>query len=577
MAAVKFKFEFDERSLPDNLHDNAAQEALVDAVKTMVGDAGGNGTDPAFAAAIVGMLVLDGYTDPKAPNFENAFWVVRGEAAGTTKDSKGSAVPNRTVYDEVAAQISKYPGHHKKVYYQELASVSRALLKNTDDVPYDKPGFINQIRVKDDEYAAAGPEGETLDLPDLDTEDGAGADDIKADNIQAVAMIYAAYQLEQVRLFQVVDRITELFMNGQLPIGSDRGGRALDDYYWTSEDRLSESARHMQYSRVLGAAGGEVSQDVVPNSQFDDLWLRFVSTIAQYENQQRIGELVGNQRANALTISGEQVRQAGRNLAANASLAGWGGSGFSARRLGRHINKAMKILNTSEIQSAFGVDGPWKVVERVSTTEFGASPNIVKYKTMAEAGKTILDIVAKYAAFWAGSSKPLFADPGVQASSGLATAISEGITQGLGGIFNQVTSGGSSPTPAPTAGTVTAAPSATNLHAIMAGATSGSGNPGSGGNSPGNPGYADISTSDQNMLIRQAGNWLVVNGIKDDQVDQYSQPAETQYAPTIPSMPPSAPTGSNGAGGIDQLRQMVSQGQVPSLDELKNLVLPPAH
>jgi len=68
-----------------------------------------------------------------------------------------------------------------------------------------------------------------------------------------------------------------------------------------------------------------------------------------------------------------------------------------------------------------------------------------------------------------------------------------------------------------------------------------------------------------------------VNGIKDDQVDQYSQPAETQYAPSIPSIAPGAPTGSNGGGGIDHLRQMVSQGQVPSLDELKNLVLPPAH
>jgi len=90
-------------------------------------------------------------------------------------------------------------------------------------------------------------------------------------------------------------------------------------------------------------------------------------------------------------------------------------------------------------------------------------------------------------------------------------------------------------------------------------------------------GTADISADDQNTLIRSAGNWLVVNGIKDDEVDKYSQPAETQYAPSIPSIAPGAPTGSNGGGGIDHLRQMVSQGQVPSLDELKSLVLPPAH
>jgi hypothetical protein len=568
MAAVKF--EFDSRGLPDNLKDAAAQNEFKDAVGAKVGDAGSNGADPAFTAAIVGMLVLDGYTNKDASNFENAFWAVRGEAAGATTDVTGASVPNRKIYDQVAAQIAKYPGHKNSVYYQELASVARALLKNTGDVPFDSPAFVSQIRVKDDAYAANGPEGETLDLPELDTGDAGGAEDIKTDNIRAVAMIYAAYQLEQLRLFQIVDRITELFMNGQLPVGYDRGGRALDDYYWTSEFRLSEPARHMQYSRVLGAPGGEVSKEVAPNSQFDELWLRFVSTVAQYENQQRVGDIVGNQRANALIISGEQVRQAGRNLAANASLAGWAGSQFSARRLSDHINKAVKILSTPEIQNAFGVDGPWKVVERVSTTEFGSSANIVKYRTLAEAGKTILDLIAKYAPVWAGSSQPLFEDPGVQASSGLATAISQGITQGLGGLINPSSGGSSAPTPAP-------APSATNLSAIFEGAGSGAGNPTSGAVASSNPGTADISADDQNTLIRSAGNWLVVNGIKDDEVDKYSQPAETQYAPSIPSIAPGAPTGSNGGGGIDHLRQMVSQGQVPSLDELKSLVLPPAH
>jgi len=571
MAAVKF--EFDSRGLPDNLKDTSAQKAFADAVGKKVGDAGDNAADPAFSAAIAGMLVLDGYTDKDAASFENAFWVARGEAARATEDANGSSVPNRKVYDQVADQISKQTGRKHTVYYQELASVSRALLKNIGEVPFDSPAFVSQIRVKDDEYAGNGPEGGTLDLPELDTGDAASAEDIKADNIRGVAMIYAAHQLEQLRLFQTVDRITELFMNGQLPVGYDRGGRALDDYYWSSIDRLTESARHMQYSRVLGAPGGEVSKEVTPNTQFDEVWLRFVSTLAQYDNQQRIGDLVGNQRAHALTISGEQVRQAGRNLAANASLAGFAGSMFAARRISDHIHKAIKILSTPEIQAAFGVVGPWQVVERVSTTEFGSSPNIVKYRTMAEAGKTILDLVAKYAPFWSGSSNQLFEDPGVQASSGLATAISQGITQGLGGLINRSSDGSSDPTPPAPA----PAPSATNLTAIFEGAGSGAGNPTSGAVASSNPGTADISASDQNMLIRQAGNWLVVNGIKDDQVDQYSQPAETQYAPSIPSIAPGAPTGSNGGGGIDHLRQMVSQGQVPSLDELKNLVLPPAH
>ena len=53
-------------------------------------------------------------------------------------------------------------------------------------------------------------------------------------------------------------------------------------------------------------------------------------------------------------------------------------------------------------------------------------------------------------------------------------------------------------------------------------------------------------------------------GIKNDQVEQLSQPSETQYAPSIPTLAPGA-TGQRATGqqGIDQLQQMVSQGQVP--------------
>jgi hypothetical protein len=34
------------------------------------------------------------------------------------------------------------------------------------------------------------------------------------------------------RLFEVVDRIVEAFMQGQLPVGTDAGGETLERYYW---------------------------------------------------------------------------------------------------------------------------------------------------------------------------------------------------------------------------------------------------------------------------------------------------------------------------------------------------------
>jgi hypothetical protein len=551
------KFQFDQRTLPDNLKSTAAQDEFEKTVLQLMQSSASNvkKDDPLFAA-VVGMLVLDGHTDPAAASFEDGFWAVRGESAGSTIKSDGKTkVPNKDVYQAVANQISNFAGHNGSVFYQELAEVSRKLLENASEIPFGNPGFLSQIRVYDDDYMTNGPQGgDTLDLPDLD-QGAAAPDDIQPDNIRAVAVIHAGYQLEQLRLFEVVDRVTETWWNGQLPIGFDRGSKALDDYFWSTEFRLSPPARHMQYSRVLGATGGEVSQEVQPNTQFNDLWIRFIASLAEYDRQQRIGDIVGGQRANALTLTGEGIRQAARNLAANASLYGWGGTQFAARRLAKHVSTSFAILNTPEIQAAYGVDGPYKVIERVATEQWGAAPNIVKYRALAEAGKNVLNLIAKYSSIWSGSTgKPLFNDPATTSQSDIAIGT-------LAESFNTLAA----------AITSTRTP---GIAGVPAGAGGAGGAPSLDGSNPA-AATADISDADRDELLRQAGNVIAVQGIKDDTVAQFSQPAEAQYAPSIPTFVP--PSAGNGQAGIDQLRQMVSQGQVPSLDQLKNLVMPGAN
>jgi hypothetical protein len=541
------KFQFDPRNLPDNLQARDAQDAFCTTVlQLMENSAAGVAKDDALFAAVVGMLVLDGFTDPSSASFDNGFWGIRGESAASTTMGDGvTDVPNKHVYQDVAAAIGKFTGHRGTVFFQELADVSRHLLQNTGEVPVDSPSFFSQIRVFDDAYVQNGAQGDSLDLPDLSGAQGSAApDDLRPDNIRAVGVILAAYNLEQLRLFDAVDRIIETWWNGQLPVGSDKGSKALDDFYWSSEFRLSPTARHMQYGRVLGITGGEVSTEVQPNTQFNDLWMRLIASLAEYDRQQRIGDLVGGQRTSALTLTGEQVRQAGRNLAANASLYGWGGTQFAGRRLAKHVQSAFDILNTPEIQSAYGVDGPYKVIERVSP-EIGGTPNIVKYRTLADSGKKILDLVAKYTSIWSGGTgNPLFSDAG-------QTNVVNTIAQGLGAI-GQLIAGQNAAVVGANANVPGAAPPPSVV----------SGTP-------------DVSATDQDSFMRQAGYVIAVMGIKDDQVEQFSQPAETQYAPSIPSLAPmSGGASTNGSDGIDQLRQMVAQGQVPSADQLKALVLP---
>lgn len=540
------KFRFDPRDLPDALKTADAQRTFLTAVEEqMSNSANGGSSSSAMFAAIVGMLVLDGHTDASSGSFNDGFWAIRGEAAGTTEQSDGTNVANKEIYQEAANKISRFTGHDGAVFYQELAQVSRLLVQNTDAVPFDSPSFYGQIRVYDDQYVKDGPQGATLDLPDLSGAGGVSApDDLRPDNIRSVAVILAAYNLEQLRLFDSVDRITETWWNGQLPVGSDRGSQALDTYYWATEFRLTPTARHMQYGRVLGVTGGEVSTEVQPNTQFNDLWMRVVASLSEYDRQQRVADVVGGQRTNSLTLTGEQVRQACRNLAANASLYGWGGTQFAARRLATHIQTAFAILNNADIQNAYGVDGPWKVIERVAP-EIGGTPNIVKYRMLADAGKKILDLIAKYSSIWSGSTgKPLFTDP---AQSGVVGTLAAG--------FDSLT------------------------QLISKGEGNGNGNKDAallnGAAGPPDPNAADIDPADEDEFMRQAGNVIAVMGIRDDTVSQFSEPSETQYAPSIPSLAAaSGPTSTNGSAGIDQLRQMVTAGQTPSFDQLKSLVMP---
>lgn len=542
-------FSFDPRGLPDGLADQAAQDALVQKVADMLQN---DAQDHAYLAAVVGMLVLDGFTDITSPSFTNGFWTIRGEASGSIKESDGvTDVENKSVYDTTVNDLKKLPGHRSYVYYQELAAVARKLIANADQIPPDEAAFFGQIRSFADDYSENGPAGDTLDLPDL-TSGGAAdsVDDIKPDNIRAVAVIHASNQLENLGLFRTIDSITETFMNGQLPVGFDKGGRLLDKYYWNAEFRLSEPARHMQYARVVGAPSTEPSTDVQPNTQFDDLMLRFVSALAEYDRQQRVADIVGGQKSSALALTAEQVRTAGRNLAANASLYGWGGTQFAARRLADHVQVAFDILGATEVQSAYGVNGPWQVIERVSTQNTGSSPNIVKFRTLADAGQKILNIVAKYASAWSGSTgKPLFADEGGTGTAAVADALSEGFARTIEALTGQARlaarGNAGAPAGAGAAGTATAAAS-------------------------------DISPADQAELMRQSGNWLSVQGIKNDQVEQYSEPSETQYAPSLPSMSPTASTSNNGDIS-GEIQKMINTGQAPSIDQLKSLVMPGSH
>ncbi|MBC7901051.1 MAG: hypothetical protein H7070_13485, partial [Saprospiraceae bacterium] len=353
-------FEYDPRGLPDKLLKTDVQKrAYVDAVQAeLVKTYRIDPKDEASIAAVVGILLVDQFFDRSSASFDLAIRSARDELLKKIPNAAGKTDLAQDVYAYIAKEIQRISGR-KVAFFQEFASVGRYVINRADELPFGNALFDRQIANGLDQYVAGGPTFDSLDLPPLTGADGTDME-IVADNIKAVSMIYATYQLDVgMRMIDVVDRITEVFHNGQLPIGFDAAGKALDEYNWSAEDRLNPVARRAHYSRVLGSTGGDVSKDVQPNTQFDSLFIRFLSSLAEYERQQRVADLVANVRPQ--NLASEYVRKAGRDLAANLSLYGWAATQFAARRLRQHIESSLGILNQPSVQKAYGATNLYQV------------------------------------------------------------------------------------------------------------------------------------------------------------------------------------------------------------------------
>jgi len=121
--------------------------------------------------------------------------------------------------------------------------------------------------------------------------------------------------------------------------------------------RLTAPQRVHLYHAVFGVPGGK-SGAAQANREFHDLWLRFVSGMAQFGRQ---GSL---QTSGASALSSERVREAARDLAvAVGSLIG---SATAARDL-------------------------WQVIDAVATLELGGAANAARHRQLAESGGAILE------------------------------------------------------------------------------------------------------------------------------------------------------------------------------------------
>jgi hypothetical protein len=274
----------------------------------------------------------------------------------------------------------------------EYAKTFEKLL--TRNVRVDDPNLKLEIensfgRVQD--IGNAGPLHEfVLDLPDLEA-----ATDIEIipEHCRLMGSFIFASAFEELKAFQVVDKLIELSQQGTIPLMRGPAGTQLYQYWRDAPNRMSEVERQNFYAMTLGLPTGQPG--VAVNSDFQDLWLRFVSSVSTLVRESRIESLL---RSNLpMAVNQQQVKKAARDLANNMSSRGYGMAFYAAADLNKQINEIIDLLKNKELLRVFGATSPFDVIEQISQTELGGARNSSKYRMLATSGAIITNWIADHA------------------------------------------------------------------------------------------------------------------------------------------------------------------------------------
>ncbi len=269
---------------------------------------------------------------------------------------------------------------------RNLAAVVRKLA--ADGISFNDPWLASRIEnvyeMQSGVVGGAPPSSFDIPLPDLEE---ATDSEIVRENLDAAQAIYFAYQLEEARMPQVVERIVELFRAGLLPLSYGKTGDYLYSYYKKSSERITEGERRDLYMRAFGAPGGDPSMNQ-PNREFSDLWLRFVSSVSSFGRQLTVDRMFRSQIP--LSVSQEQVRKAARDLAASLSRNCYGIAYQFSKELKTLIIEYRDLLSDQEIRTSFGARDMWQVMDQVNANYLGGTRNSHRYRTQAKCGAIII-------------------------------------------------------------------------------------------------------------------------------------------------------------------------------------------
>jgi len=407
---------------PDTFTDDPAIPFRIDNASSLFDDGHNDAfKQKAVMFAVLGLLLAESRTDPTLGKAVESLSADNGDeveppgyanleiAAGYKKYLNAALAEYDTrpemfqaVYRNLRAKTKVGSGATATATFRarQIAEITRALIaeKTTQSDSLFSARFDRALATS----LSGATDGRSsvidIDLPDLD--EGTETD-IIADNVKALSAIYFSAMLEELKFFQVMDKVVEQFMTGALPVKRGSAGDPLYRFHRDAQNRITEYERRGLYARSFGVAQGSVDE-AYPNREFNDVWIRFLSAVSAHGRE--------SNSTQPQTVSDEQVFKSGRDLAVNLSLHGFGLAHFAAVELQTLIRTIKDTLSAPDILAAYGTRDVWQLVERVSNMYLGGAVNGVRQRTMATSGANIIQWLADKSSNLVGAYQVLSTD-----------------------------------------------------------------------------------------------------------------------------------------------------------------------
>ncbi len=219
---------------------------------------------------------------------------------------------------------------------------------------------------------------------------------ITSERLLGVGDLYYIYQHEKIGVFRTMLKLQELFKAGTVCLSSGAGAYGLYQFDRRQALRHTVRDRMQAYRRVFGYTKTAPPAGATPNRDFHNLFVHFMTQVAQFFRDKRISEVIRPRTAAPSFGSISVVRRAGLDLRNNLKDASYGHINVLRVEMLQLLDEAFRILSADDIKKLFGADNAWDVIEEVMRRHLGQSQvNVSQRNRMAATGREVLRWLAQ--------------------------------------------------------------------------------------------------------------------------------------------------------------------------------------